>query len=59
MDNRKGSLIGSGQIGKQKPESGSGGNRILKTWREPRNWPGLEQQPQTGAPIRDGASSRG
>ena len=59
MDYRKGFLTESGLTSKRKPESGSGGNRILKTWQGPRNWPGLERRPRTGASIRNGAGSRG
>ena len=59
MDNRKRVLTKSGQTSQQKPERGSGGNRILEIWRKDRNRPGLERRARTGAPIRDGASSKG
>ena len=58
MGNLKRLLTGSGQTGKQKPESGSGGNWILKIWQEPKNRLGLERRARTGAPIQDGAGSR-
>ena len=59
MDNRRWVLTGSSQTSQQKPESSSGGNRILEIWREDRNQPDLERWARTGAPVRDGADSRG
>ena len=59
MGNRKRLLTGSEQTGKQKLESGSGGNRNLKIGGNPGTGRIWIDRPRTTRPVQEGTFSRG